>query len=113
MAKAPVAIKVTPQQAFAPSDVRVTVTIQPDARNAWLEVEAVCGGLTARASEYELAGVDEAITHYINWRDLDACFEPYGLTARVCEHKYCDGGRVLPSRTTFHLLGPEPSEEPP
>ena len=123
LAAPPISVKATPGDNFGPAAVRIVVTLEPDDRNKWLDVVAVCASNGwARLSGTGLAGAKERKTNYIDWLHVPGCGEPYQVIVFACERtgrtpegdiQCADGGRVLTSRTTFRLLCRFCSEEPP
>lgn len=66
-----VRLRVTQPDPDLPGQVRVTVSVEPDAENRALVVEADSGTFF-RSSEFTLDGSDAARTHRVEWRSLPA-----------------------------------------
>lgn len=93
-----VAIRVTPHTAFAPATVTVTVTIEPDANNRELAVEAD-SAVYYRRSDTSLAGDHAARTHSVIFRGLPA--GEYQIRAVVGG----SSGQTAAARTTVTVVG--------
>jgi hypothetical protein len=75
-----VQLRVPPLQYSEPATVRITVTVEPDARNRTLRLEAD-GENFFRATEETLLGADEKRFHLIEFRNLPS--GEYTLRAQV------------------------------
>jgi hypothetical protein len=93
-----VAISVTPHTAFAPATVIITVTIEPDANNRELVVEADSDAYYRR-SEMSLEGDNAARTHRLMFRGLPA--GEYQISAAVGGST----GQRAAVRTTVTVVG--------
>ena len=91
----PVAIAVSPRVAFAPASVRVTVTVQPNAENRGLYVDA--SGY--RSSFVQLNGEQAPITTYIEWKAVPP--GDYTVSADVVSNTQTLGHAA----TTLRVLG--------
>jgi len=52
--------------------IAIMIRVEPDARNRWLIVAAMEGGVAVRVSLEQLDGEDAAITRWLRWSSLPA-----------------------------------------
>jgi hypothetical protein len=86
-------VKVNPSVSFAPSHVKIVVSVTPDPDNRRLTVEAESVDFY-RSSEVTLNGTEAALTHSIEWREL-----PAGEYRVVAHLHGSDGERVTVERS--------------
>lgn len=110
LAPATVTVKVLPRFHSAPSTVHITVRIEPDKDNRWLQLTADCPGGPYRSTGYELAGVEAPTMHQVTWPNLPSCRTDYTLTASVAKST----GKVATATAAFASMGDDYSSgEPP